>query len=314
MTADQQTHDDFDARCQAIRQQWQSGDLSFKDAVATLDGYAREAATHNQPHNEGMAHLMLGILQHYRGNLNRSIQHYERARTLFASVDDKLLVTRVDLNLGENYRYKGDFNHALNLYRAAFNMAKEINHIQMQTIAAVNEGLTLSASQRFSSAHRAFQTALDLSSQWTEELELIDSVLCEVYYGLSKTFTEQGDLDAAWDMALESWKIAERNPQPMHIGFAYRTIGRVIAHRGGSPHPDFSSEPDEYFQAAIDAFKGINAEVEVARTKFAQALAWSAKGHRLPAARLLQQVMVSFTRLGMVGDAARAAEAQGKLL
>lgn len=305
---------EFEQRCMDVRKNWESGELAFKDAIATLSSYRDEAIHSGHVANEGMAEMVLGTIQHYRGNLNRSIQHYQRARELFASLDNREFTTRIDLNQGENYRFKGDTSYALQLYRSAFQSAAAIGHIRMQTVAALNEGLLLVTAEQYTAARRCFETALQLLEKWPQHEAIIDSILCEIDYGMAKIHLQRGDVEAAWQEAMKSWSIAQRTELPLHIGFANRTIGQVVAQHGASPDPNFEDDPDVYFAAATRAFREINAEAEVARTIFAQAVAQAQRGDRLEAAHKLQQVTVIFGKLGMIGDAARAAEAQGRFL
>jgi hypothetical protein len=73
---------------------------------------------------------------------------------------------------------------------------------------------------------------------------------------------------------------------------------------------DSPADPDEYFRLAIDVFREMNMEAERARTVFAHARSLAHRGRKTMAVRMLQQVMVMFTDLGMVDDAAKAAQAQ----
>jgi len=120
----------------------------------------------------------------------------------------------------------------------------------------------------------------------------------------------QGDAKAAWGQALKALEASEKSGKPLQRGYANRIMGEVITELKESPEPPLPSDPDEYFRTALAAFREINAEAELARTMYAHALSMAARGRRMIAARKLQQVMIIFTRLGMVDDAARAAEAQ----
>jgi len=51
-----------------------------------------------------------------------------------------------------------------------------------------------------------------------------------------------------------------------------------------SPDANFSAGPDYYFEAALEAFREINAEAEMARTMFAHARSLNVRGRRTTAA------------------------------
>jgi len=211
------------------------------------------------------------------------------------------------LNQGENYRYKGDFNRALQLYRAAYDNSDQI---ATKTMAAANEGLVLVTMGRNTKARESFETALELVQQFTEEDRDPAGLLCEIHHGMAEIFLREGDLEFAWNHALKALAAAQETGEPLQYGYANRTLGEVITGLGSSPDERFSSNADDYFREALQAFREINAEVEMAKTMYAQALSLAARGRRTTAARKLQQVMIIFTRLDMVDDAARAAEAQ----
>ncbi len=114
---DNQPTEEFEERCNNIITSWRSGTLPFKEALAQLSMCKQQSLSSNQMANQARAEHLLGNLQHYRGNLGTSIQHWERARKMYEKVGNKERVAAIDLNLGESYRFKGEFTRALGLYR-----------------------------------------------------------------------------------------------------------------------------------------------------------------------------------------------------
>lgn len=301
---------EFNQKCLDAIRRWERGELPFKETIALLNSYNQEAVAANHIANQGRAEHLLGYLQHYRGNLNTSIQHYERARALYKRANNLKRAAAIDLNQGENYRFKGDFNRAIRLYRAAYAAAEQLGMVDLQTMAAVNEGLTLVTIGQNTSARHAFEEGLRLAELWTENREQLPGLLCETYHGIAVACLRQGEIDAACDSAYLALQMAQETGHPLHLGFANRAIAEVITELGEQLDPRFGSDPDEYFRTALEAFRDINAEAEMARTMYAHAQSLARRGRRTTAARKLQQVMIIFTRLDMVDDAARAAEAQ----
>jgi tetratricopeptide (TPR) repeat protein len=289
---------------------WESGELPVKDAVAQLQQLHQDALNANHLANQGRAEHLMGYLQHYRGNLDVSIRHYERARALYLRVGNRVRAAAIDLNQGENYRFKGDFARARRLYRAAYDAATELNELRIQTIALVNEGLVLLATGQYDDARAAFQEGYQLACEWPEPNSNLYGILCEVHHGMATIHMHAHQHSEAWEEALRGLETASQSKQPFHLGFANRIMGEVVTALGGAPEEGFSADPDDYFRAALEAFREVNAEAELARTMFAQAKSLSTRGRRTTAARKLQQAMIIFTQLGMVDDAARAAEAQ----
>ena len=82
---------------------------------------------------------------------------------------------------------------------------------------------------------------------------------------------------------------------------------------GSVPHADadqFTDDPDVYYQTALGLLREVHADAELAHTLFAHGTSLARRGRRLRAAHALQQAMIIYTRLEMVADAARAAQAQ----
>jgi tetratricopeptide (TPR) repeat protein len=301
---------EFNQRCVTAIQSWQSGEMPFNDAVTQMELLLAQARRAGHIANQARAEHGLGFLQHYRGNLNTSIRHYEQARSLYLRAGNRDRAANIDLNQGENYRFKGEFNRARRLYRAAFETAHELGNLRIQTIAAVNEGLVLLTLEKLDAAQSALQRGYELAAQWTENHDALPGILCEIHHGMSVIHLARDEHQAAWDHALKALEAARTNQQPLQIGYANRTLGEVVTAIQGAPLPDLPSEPDEYFRTSVAAFREIDADAEMARTMFAQARSLAMRGRRTTAARKLQQAMIIFTRLGMVDDAARAAEAQ----
>jgi tetratricopeptide (TPR) repeat protein len=305
---------EFEARCLAIVNQWQAGDLPFPEAKSQLDALKGEAENANYLPNEARAEYLLGYLQHYRGSLDASIHHYERARLLFERVGNRAWVARCDINLGESYRYKGDFNHARRLFRQAHDIAVELNILDTKTVAMANEAQILLTMGQYQAARPSLEEAYQLSQQWPPDSRALPALLCEIHHGLAVIHLSDGQPQAAWSHATRALQIAQTHQGPLHVGYANRTAGEVLTALEAPPGDGFSDDPDLYFQAANSAFRSINAEGEVARTLYAHGKSLARRGKRITSARKLQQAMDIFTRLGMIDDAAKAAEAQLEVL
>ncbi|MFW5690985.1 MAG: hypothetical protein ACOCXZ_00680 [Chloroflexota bacterium] len=298
----------------AVIQHWENGEFAFKEAIARLTAMSQQAAADGLVIDQGRAEQILAYVQHYRGNLDASIHHNERARALYARGKNQRRVGIIDLNQGENFRFKGDFARAVRLFQQARRTAERYEDITTQTMATVNEGLVLLTLRQDMEARRVLLEGLELTNHYPSEREIdrtqLRRILCEIHHGMAVINLRAGDMANAWDEARRALEIAEDTGDPILRGYAYRTIGEVITEYGKSPDPRYSSDPDDHFRVALEAFNSLNAEAEIARTMYAQALSLAARGRRTTAARKLQHVMIAFSRLGMVDDAARAAEAQ----
>jgi tetratricopeptide (TPR) repeat protein len=222
----------------------------------------------------------------------------------------------MDLNMGETYRYKGDFSRSRRLFRAAYETLGEVGDLANQTLAVANEGQVLLSMNQLDKARAALEEGdrLALQVDPNGEDETMTTLLCEIHHGLAVIYLAQNDLHKAWDSAYFALKVAQRGKQPMQRGFANRAAGEVITALETSPDPELASDPDEYFRAASEAFREIELEGELARTMFAHARSLARRGKGVTAARKLQQVMIIFSKLGMSDDAAKAAELQRRVI
>jgi tetratricopeptide (TPR) repeat protein len=305
---------EFESRCLTIVNQWQAGSLPFVEASNQLGTLKEEAEKANHLPNEARAEFLLGYLQHYRGNLDVSIHHYERARLLFERAGNQAQVACCDIHLGESYRYKGDFNRARRLLRQAHDLAIELNVLDTRTAAMASEAQILLRMGQYQAARDLLEEAYQLSQEWPPDSPALPGLLCEIHHGLAVIHLSDGQPQAAWSHATRALEIAQTHQNPLHVGYANRTAGEVLTMLEAPPGNGFSGDPNFYFQAANLAFRSIHAEGEVARTLYAHGKSLARRGKRVTSARKLQQAMDIFTRLGMIDDAARAAEAQLEVL
>lgn len=308
---------EFDSQLVLVFDRWERSELPARDAIARMEAMSREAQADGQAANQGRAELLLGVVQGYRANLDASIRHFERARALFEQAGNRSRALGCVLNLGESYRLQGNFTRARQLFRAASEAAREIGEADTEAIALCNDGLMLLSLDQPENALAVLTKAREIARLITvaddrEELE------CEIEYGLASTHLRLNDAPAAWTHALAARELAGRYPnQPLLAGLANRGLGEVLTALGALPEGSDASLPadaDTYFQTSIEAFQSINADGEAARSVFTHALSLAARQQGVSAARKLQQAMIIFTRLGMTDDAAKAAQAQMRVL
>lgn len=310
ISTDSEPTPEFNDYCLDVIRRWERGELPYKEAVTLLTQKEQEATSTGHLANQGRIHHVLGYIQHYRGNLDASIRHYDKARYLFQQVKNARRICMMDLNNGENYRLKGDFTRARRLYRNAYEGATPLGDLVTMAMAAINEGLVLLAMGQNAYARKLLTEGYELSQQWTERLESLPSLHCEVHHSLTLIHLAEGDLEQAWQEARRAMIAARASGEGMCMGYAYRALGEAITHLGSAPEDGYHSDPDEYYRLAIESFREMNMEAEMARTIFAQAQSLAHRGRRSTAARKLQQVMIMFTQLGMVDDIAKVAQAQ----
>ncbi|MCB9435956.1 MAG: tetratricopeptide repeat protein [Anaerolineales bacterium] len=311
----QESIPDFNEQCALILRRWQAGELPFRDAASYLEALGQQAIQEQNTANQARIEFSWGYMQGYRSNLNESIKHFERARELYEIAKDDRRVLSCDLNLGESHRRKGDFTRARELFRAAYERSMQLGEIRTQTIARANEGQMLLSMGQMNSARMILQEALQLAERWEpQHRQSLVGLLCEIYHALAVIYLNENNVEAAWEEAKQALGAAQEFNQPLEIGYANRTLGEVLtAYQNAPLDSDVSTNPDDYFKASIEAFRSLDAEGEVARTLHVFARSLAKRGKRVPAARQLQQATLIFAKLGMVDDAAKAAESQSEI-
>lgn len=300
---------EFDAHCVYYVRAWQHGDMPAREVMQGLKDLAKEAIKDRHLANQARAEYLCGYMQHYMGNLSTSIMHYEKSRQLFDRVGNRQRTTLIDISQGENYRYRGEFKRAQQLYRRAYDSAVVLENVRSQTIAITNEGLALVSLKAYYAAKEALLEGLTLSDHWDDETSL-EELRTEIYFGLAKVALALDDPEAAWKHAHQSLQQAHYGESKHAIGLAYRILGDALTAMDTVPSESEVSNPDEYYRAALHIFREIDAQADSARTIFSHACSLVKRKRRRHAAKLFNVAMEAFTKLGMTDDAANAAEAQ----
>lgn len=300
---------EFEALCQQIMQAWSQAKLSAAQALQRLSELAKAAEDDKHVVNQGRAEHLMGNIHHTIGNLPTSNAHYERARRLYLQANNRCRVAMIDMNMGENYRLKGEFLRARRLYRSAYEVARELHDVRLQAISIVNEGLALISLKDYRAARHALQEGHQLVE--THAIAEAARIHCHACYGLSTLELIADKPQEAWNYARLALHYAVQDNQALSAGFAWRALGDASTALELTPaDPELPDNPDDFYRNALDAFREVQAEGEIGYTLLHHAKSLAARGKRRPAAQLFREAMIIFTRLGMSEDAARAAEAQ----
>jgi tetratricopeptide (TPR) repeat protein len=302
---------EFEALCQQVMQAWSQAELSAAEALQRLNELAKVAEDGEQIANQGRAEHLMGNIHHTIGNLPTSSAHYERARRLYLRANDRRRVATIDMNMGENYRLKGEYLRARRLYRSAYEAARDLGDVRLKAMSIVNEGLALISLKEYRAARHALQEGQSLLDAHASTIAEAPYIYCYAHHGLASLELLAENPHSAWEHARLALNYAIQDNQALVIGFAWRTLGDAASALDPLPtDPELPDNPDDFYRNALDAFRDIQAEGEIGLTLFHHAKSLAARGKRRPAAQLFREAMIIFTRLGMTEDAARAAEAQ----
>lgn len=303
-------------RTSPIYRQWRDGAITYAQAYEQLQAIQQEATANEDYLLLGAVGNTLGIINGWRSKYNEAIKYLEEGRKAYeqAGADDQMAL--IDSNLGETYRLQGNFTRARMYFHRAYEAAKATNNRRMQASALGNEGQMWISLRSHQKAYQILQQALTLSSEPYDEDETEArrgdrmAHLCELYHVMVPMLLDEERKDEAWQYAKNAYTIAQELQRPIRLGYAYRALGDVVTAIGEAPDEGFSNDPDEYYKLSIKAFRKIKSEGEVGKTLYAQGMSLKKRDKGRSAARLFQQAMVIFTKLGMSDDAAKAAEAQ----
>lgn len=306
----------FAERYRATMQDWQSGGISASDAESELFALYQEAEAEGNRLHQGAVELNMGIIEGYLSNFTESARRFENARQHLESAGAISQMLTCDLNIGEVYRLQGNFARAQIFFHRAYTEAKNIDHKRTMAVALTNEGQMWISMGSPNKAAEMLQEALSIASEpySPDEDVLVErsrlGVLAEIYHALTQISLANGDTIKAWIYAKSSYENALLTQHPMRMGYGNRAIADAITALGDSPEPAFEHDPDVYYKQALDCFRAVHMEGDVAKTMFARGKSLVRRGKKAAAAKLFQQSLVIFQKLGMTDDAARAAEAQ----
>lgn len=309
---------EVEKECTGILAGWQAGKVSYQEAVEKLVAIRQKAVTDKKPADEGYTEIINGIMQGYRGNLDSSIHHFELARDLMLQVGNREQVVRCTLNIGETYRLKGNFARAAQYFKTAYEAAIEMGNRAIQLIARANEGQMLISMKRYDSARTILLESYKMAQSFTVSADAPKrehgwkDELCTIAQALAEIYLEFGDVDEAWKYASEALELANELKLPMEIGRANRIFGEALTAKAADDVSD--DEIDAYFNKSVSAFREVKMDGELGKTMYSHGKSLTARNKKVAAARKLQQAVIIFTKLGMVDDAAKAAEAQMKAL
>lgn len=306
----------FAERYRAVMQDWQRGGIGASDAQKELLELQKEAEEDDNSLHYGAVELNLGIIEGYLSNFTKSARHFETARQAFDAVGAISQMITCDLNIGEVYRLQGNFTRAQMFFHRAYSEAKSIDNKRTMAVALTNEGQMWismgSPNKAFEMLHDALAVAENPYSD--EDDELVHrgrlGVLAEIYHALTQICLANNDTVHAWTYAKKSYENAQETQHPMRMGYGNRAIADAITALGDAPEPAFEHDPDVYYKQALEYFRAVHMEGDVAKTMFARGKSLVRRGKKAAAAKLFQQSLVIFEKLGMTDDAAKAAEAQ----
>jgi tetratricopeptide (TPR) repeat protein len=308
-----QANPNFQTELTGVLHQWQSNTLSYNDALEAIEQLRQQAIQENMPIHEGLVENTLGIMEGYRSNLGKSLNHFETSRRIFEQCGASSRLGNAALNIGETHRLRGNFQRARTCFQDAYEIARKHDILSIQAIALSNEAQIWCSLRQYESAFDLLLKAEALCRHpWQDtEPERVTrgrlSCECEVHHAFVEVYLSRENIEEAVQHAQKGLELARHVGDSVIIGTANRAMGNALTALYDHDH---TYNPDDYYRAAADSFNEIKAEGEIGKTLLAQGKSMAHRGRKRSAAQLFQRAMEIFTRAGMTNDAALAAEAQ----
>lgn len=303
--------------------EWEEGRKPYEVVIERFKVLIGEAEADKRPNDQAQIEYRWALIEAYRGNYENAIRHFENARDLFIAGGMRRRVIACHLNIGETYRLRGNFTRARQYFRISYEAALELGHREMQVTSRINEAQMLVSLGYHDQAEATLLECYDLASEAfppdpdrdpdrMERARL--SHMVDITKSLATIYSARRQADLAWRYAREAHLMAYSLHVSMLMGFADRAMGEAVSLSPNRVEEGVNRDPDYYFQQSIQHLRDVNAEAEIARTLLAQGRSLVGRGKRTQATRKLSQAVAIFSRLGLIDEAARAAEEQLKML
>jgi two-component system NarL family sensor kinase len=173
-------------------------------------------------------------------DLDRSLQNYNKAMTIFQQLNDSSGVSMILNESGVVFEYKEDYEEAIRRYEGSLKIAQALKDsvgigYALNFIAGVQ-----TTQQKFGEAEKNLLKALEIRKNLKDSFSI-----ALTYTDLGATLNAKGDYAKAADYLNASNRIAERMPYPELISNNYNELGSIAQKQGNY------QKALEYFQKRI---------------------------------------------------------------
>jgi len=245
---------------------------------------------------------LMGAAHWILGNYDQTDHYFRQVLALCQQLGNRRMQQRALNNLGANAYMRGDYLAAALLFRDALAVAEEIGDRDSQLLHLSNLGGALAGQGDHHAAEICLQKVLHMTpASGLYELANSHRFLAEAYLG-------QGKLEAARASALEALRLAEEMAAQDLVGRAWRMLGAVAAALGQpvAVHEQ-TIAPADCFAESLRIFETKGAAGERGRTLRAWARYEIETGDPARGARLWQEALGIFERLGLKLEVERMA-------
>jgi tetratricopeptide (TPR) repeat protein len=206
--------------------------------VLTLIGRTDEAAVRfmemlrtawllDHPRKGGAAHGRLGRLARQRGDIERALEHFKLAQTLFEKAGDRPGLAAVKDDIGKVDWMRGAFSVALEHHRQALAIRRALGDKRSIALSLANIGRVHHDSGSFKAAIDQFREALELRREIGDRAGTASS-LCDV----GSVHEADGNVEAAYEFYAEAMRIVREIGDKLGQAHVLGRLGQVELLRG----------------------------------------------------------------------------------
>ncbi len=301
--------------------------LSLEVAGRLTTQEAQKAAAH--------AYYSLGTSFRHLGETGKADLYYRRSLETFQALEDSPGMARAYNNLANFYFYQDDWARATEYYQQALVTLERMGDLHGQAVIANNLGGVLLNRGQLDLARTWYQRSLEISQElglsfgvalvhnnlghafiraqdWDQahrhlqqSLDMFQRIgaeefLPELYRHLAEAHAGQGNLHEALVWAAQSLERALAAETKLEEGCTRRVLGSIQYARGQI------EDAEAQLQQSVRILQDLSSSYEVARAVIQLSSLYADQGDEVQAARLRQQAIAIFERLGAELDLAQA--------
>lgn len=236
---------------------WMRG--SYDTALRFLqDGLTRREAMGDK-RSIALSLNNIGLVYQDSGQYRGAYDALTRARDLRHEVGDLPGLTVTLNNLGTIHSDRGEDREAIAIWMQALDIAREIGDRRRQAVLLLNIG---EGQYRLRNSDEALRILTEVEQLC---VELNDRILiAEARRGLGKAHFLQGSITRALASLQSALEIFEQVRSKVHVAIAKRSLAEVLSAHGTDSAEGRRAEV--LFREALQSFKDLGAELELART------------------------------------------------
>lgn len=207
----------------------------------------------------------LGTIEAARCHYNKAERFLNEALEMRRKTNDRVGMAQTLSSLALMTFNRGDGQKAVQLYNAALDMAKEVGDRRMEAIIHSSIGEVYRDDRKFKESMAHFKVAEEIASAHHDQL-----LLAEVARHMAVLSLKNGDVEMSRKHVGRALDLAKRLRAKEMEGLAYRALGEIESTTmWDTSKTEGQDDAQIAFMRALEIFREIGNQLEVARTLYA---------------------------------------------